>query len=285
MSDKQRTIWTAVLTVALLLVALALLYVTGIPQAMNATAIERHGIICDSGETNCVESYGMGFEIFKNASTTTPVFNVNPLTGDVYVRGVLTATAVMVLGSYQGNITPVATATSIEDGSGGINLTGNLTATALYVGGAAIVTPQPTRTPIAGGYTFTGAVVAPTLFSSGITANTGVFTTSVSVAGTPLPLPTATPQSAFWNGTAHQFAECHVTSAFTNTVAVTPVTSNATPVVAIPALAQAETGDAAHVTYGISGNVVTLRITGSSTTPTANTTPAAVGYCIYGTIP
>jgi hypothetical protein len=81
------------------------------------------------------------------------------------------------------------------------------------------------------------------------------------------------------------FYECNISAAVVGTAVVTPITTNATPVVVVASLGAALTGDGANSSTTLSGNSITLRVMNSALTPAANTTPMAVNYCIYGTTP
>ncbi len=235
-TPEQKSALTQVILAALvaLVVSVATLFVLkGSPSPAPASApigvkaIQYNGIICDSGEPNCVDSTGMNI-VVRNAART-PVTQIDH-------SGYMTVTQNISVGGAYVGITPVATATAIN-------------------------TPTP---------------------ATNITA-TVVSANSMSIAGTPV-IPFATPQSLFVGSVAKQYRECHTTTV-TGTLTVTPVAASLTPVAAPVKLNQALTGDAYAASSSVSGNVVTLYVFGNEATPVANTTPAAVYYCIEGTVP
>jgi len=161
----------------------------------------------------------------------------------------------------------------VQLGAGGyVTVSQNISVGGAYVG----ITPVATATPIAGGYAFTGNVSGvPTFTSGGVRADTGVYTTSVSIAGTPV-VPFATPHTVI-NSAANGYIQCANTNV-TNSATATPV-AGATPVGNPWASMSAVTGDSARVSAIYSTGVFTIAVTNSALTPAANTTPVAVQWC------
>lgn len=119
------------------------------PLSVAACSFENGTFTVDSG---CVQTVKSGGKLLVQAGATEVHQGAESHTGTMNVVDIVASGNITVNGSYAGNITPVATATSI-----------------------------------AGGFLFTGDVRgAPTLAAGGVLANAGVFTTSVGIAGTPV---------------------------------------------------------------------------------------------------
>ncbi len=110
-------------------------------------AINHNGIICDGGESNCVESwYGGSLRIYSDAGTTQK-FAVVGSNGNTSIGGDLTVTGVITTnGGYAGNITPVATATARPHWCGVQTVNGAATVIPATLTAAGITTP---RAPVA----------------------------------------------------------------------------------------------------------------------------------------
>lgn len=173
---------------------------------IGVKAIDRNGIICDSGETNCVESFGMNI-MLRNAAGTA-VHQLNSVTGwdKISVPSTIgTATPALVIDTA-GNSNPLeikknSTVVASFDGAGNLNLNGSYvgitpvptaTAITLYMGapassyqqcGTQVVTDTATLTPVAGltpSYVLTSlnSITADAARSSGL-YSTGVITLTV----------------------------------------------------------------------------------------------------------
>lgn len=142
----------------------------------------------------------------------------------------------------------------------------------------------PTTTPIAGGYTFTGTVnVTGTLI-----AGAGVFTSSASIAGTPIvpfvtPRPTTTP-AIFYGATPAAVKEICKTVTITDTSLVVAFPGITTPQAVGPiAIDNVGIGNVDLVTFDKAAGIVTLygfRVVAG--TPVAVTTPVTVDVCAKG---
>lgn len=91
---------------------------------------------------------------------------------------------------------------------------------------------------------------------------------------------TASTNTGFMGAGSNQFMQCGTTNV-TGSANVTPV-AGLTPVSLHTSL-EAITGDAARVAGITSGGLITLTVRNSALTPAANTTAAAVDWCIIGT--
>lgn len=109
-------------------------------------AVNHNGIICDGGESNCVESwYGGSIRVYSDAGTTQK-FAVVGSNGNTSIGGDLTVTGVITTnGGYIG-VTPVATATARPHWCGVQSVTGAATVIPATLTAAGVTTP---RAPVA----------------------------------------------------------------------------------------------------------------------------------------
>ncbi|MGB8648867.1 MAG: hypothetical protein WCF84_26760 [Anaerolineae bacterium] len=230
---------------------------------VGAKAVNRNGIICDSGETNCVESQrGMNIVVYSDSGTTQK-FKVDGATGNVTSAGDLSVTGLITVGGSYVGITPVATATPISggykfNGAGGIG-----TATPVLIvnsaGTSNLISARANDTPVF------------TVGSGGAIGGA-----SLTLAGTPVAW--ATPQTLFFGAaTANQYVQCGNTNV-TASATFTPI-AGATPVGNPLASMGTVTGDAARVAGAYSAGTFTLSVYNTALTPAANTTPVAVEWC------
>lgn len=121
--------------------------VGGGQTTIDAKAVTRNGIVCDSGETNCIESYGMN--VLVNNAAGTQKFKVTAssgntdVAGDLAVTGSNTSTGALIAGTFL-RMTP-STAITVTNGAA-------FTPTASYqpIQAAGNVTPTITVNTTAG---------------------------------------------------------------------------------------------------------------------------------------
>lgn len=108
----------------------------------------------------------------------------------------------------------------------------------------------------------------------------GVITTSGGYVGI-TPVPTATAITLFMGAAASSYQSCGSTNV-TGVATMTPV-AGLTPVRVVAGL-EAVSGDGAHVAGKVDGSHnIQLNVYNTALTPAANTTPAAVDWCVVGT--
>lgn len=225
--------------------------VSATPIPIGAKAVTRNGIVCDSGEPYCVDSYGM--DGVYRLSNGTPQVQIDH-------GGYITVTQNISVGGAYVGITPVATATAVPTLASPV--LGNVVNA--FPVGIGPSTPPATATPL--------VLINNTGNSNSLSVRqnaTPVFI--VSAAGNVTGL-------VVGSATSNVFLQCgntNVTASatFTPIAGATPVGN---PVVSLGSV----TGDAAYVSGAYSAGTFTLT-TGhlAAGTPASNATPATVEWC------
>ena len=175
----------------------------------------------------------------------------------------------------EGSILNVLSGGQINAAAGStVVFNGDFQPTVVRVNGTPVfwATPQPTPTVL--GQINNSFTVTGTVFAGGVIANSGIYTTSVSIAGTPV-VAFATP-----NISGGLYTVCG-SSTITGTGTINH--GLATPSYITYGLAQDATGDGVRLSHTNAAKTVTLKAWNSALTPAAATTPVAIDWCATGT--